>query len=65
MEASPERHWRSYGNDPAYASAIFDALCCFFSQDNSALDTDEMIECIAEELAISRSSFTSTTWVTR
>ena len=38
-------------SNPANASAIFDAPYCFFSQDNSALDIDEMIECIAEGLS--------------
>jgi hypothetical protein len=36
--------------NPTDVSAIFDASCCFFSEDNSALDTDEIAECIAEGL---------------
>jgi hypothetical protein len=35
---------------PNDAGAIGDAPCCFFSEDNSAPDTAEMIECIAAGL---------------
>lgn len=36
--------------DPADANASLRALCCFFSQDNSALDTVEMVACVTEGL---------------
>ena len=50
---------------PKDVGAIFDAPDCMFSEDNSALDTPELIECITEGLKRDKPICISTTWVMR